>query len=178
MSSDLIAIAEPLGEVYFIKKEAEAELKQLRENLFDIVTSSFSEDSLAQKTYICDVEWINTEEDAIIRAEMYNSGWVCVDKEIKYGKWHILLREEPSLKQASIVVKVENGVEDVEGNTYPGYVVTKTVRKGADLLDIEALEYNDLDLICGLNQAAIHRDLIKHILQKIGLHICFAIEEI
>jgi hypothetical protein len=147
MSDELDQIAGELGEVYFIKKDAEKELSELRTTLFDKITETFDESQLAQKTYRAPYWKYKSAGDAQAGAEKFNSGWRALsvdDNADDTDDWVVLLGEDPGFKQASIVVEAEN-VVDSKGKPHPGYVVTKTVRKGTDFFDIEQLQVDDED---------------------------------
>jgi hypothetical protein len=145
-------IAGSLGEVYFIKKDAEKELGDLRTQLFDSVTASFDESSLAQKRwYVANERGDGTLQGSKDYAVKFNSGWEAIEGREDGPGYEILLREDPALKQKSIVVE-SDGVVDSKGKTHPGYVVTKTVRKGSDLVNIETMEVEDEDLFWDITE--------------------------
>jgi hypothetical protein len=138
-------IAEELGEVYFIRKDAEDDQKLLRTEFFEAATATFTPARLAQKTVVPppDVQ-AQGEDSARTYAEQYNAGWNAIDVDAEVLE--VTLREDPNYKPYQIVVEVEDGVTDRKGATHPGYVISRSISSGSPMLDTERLQAVDYDL--------------------------------
>lgn len=142
---DPTTVATELGEVYYIRLDAETEQKELRNEYFEAATVAQSSEALAQKTVV--LPYPMGLEEAFAFAEKYNSGWRVVKSTIVGGEVEkVVLEEDPNFKGHSEIILVPprgdddpGGVWDFKGQWHPGYVVTKTVRAGSALIDDERL---------------------------------------
>lgn len=136
-------IGSELGEIYYIHKDAGDELKDLRLEFFVAAKVAKELEPLARKT-VAVPEGLDPD-DARAYALKYNSGYrVVEDQDDETDK--LVLEEDPDLIPHTIVIAVDGGVVDSDGKEHPGYVVTKTIRSGAQLLDDERLREEDPDL--------------------------------
>lgn len=145
MSDELQEIAHALGEVYFMRKEAEDEQKLLREEFFDAITESFEGEDLARKTVAIPEDIINATE----WAEKYNPGW----RVVMIQSEQVILEEDPAFKSSMIVVRTDPFEVSAPTKKKPdrvktvyGYVVTKTIRSGTTLIDADRMREVDADL--------------------------------
>lgn len=131
-------IAPDLAEVYWIWKDAEAEKEVLRKKFFDAVTAA--QTNLARKTVRVDPR-ITDPEEARAYAEQYNSGWKVDGLRVTEDGHHAaVIEEDPSLKGGTVVVPLDEPVEDRKGKEHPGYVVTKTIVGGSVLVDADRMQ--------------------------------------
>jgi hypothetical protein len=135
----VIEIASALGEVYFIRKEAEDEQKTLREEFFAAVTASYEGQDLAQKQVEIPID-IATRDDAEEYARQYHPGWRVVD--FSDDERTFVMEEDPVFKQHTQVVELDpweipapTKANPDRTKTVYGYVITKTVRSGSTLVD-------------------------------------------
>lgn len=125
----LIETANTLGEVYFIRKDAEDEQKELRDEFFRKTTLEIKSENLAQKTV--KIPESIAADKAEIFVLQYNPGWIIITNQDD----NFIIEEDPDYKQFSIVTE-----------TNPAYVVTKTIRLGTTMLDLERLKLDDSQL--------------------------------
>lgn len=148
MDKDPTMIAEVLGEVYFIEKETAIEKNQLKDEFFKAIAASIKTESLATKVATAPKS-CTTMDSALGYFKQYHPGWIASITENK-GKFSATLQEDPDFIQESILVLVS--VTDIDGKEHPGYVVTKEVRSGTAMLDIDRLKAEDLDLYYAITE--------------------------
>lgn len=128
-------IAEELGEVYFIEKEAKDELGEYRKEFFLAATLEQAAGPLAQKTW----QVVGGDEsNAREVAQRYNPGWLIVEVQPNKNGFGVVLEEDPNFKGYQIVVAIPK--------TESGYKVTKTIRSGSVVVDDERLSFEDPEL--------------------------------
>jgi hypothetical protein len=131
-------VATDLGEVYYLRLDAETEQKELRGEFFKASTLAAEAQGLAQKTVQIPEGMDSSQAEAY--ALRYNSGWRLVERYTGDDEvTKLIIEEDPEFKQHSEVILVEDGVLDAKGKSHPGYVVTKTVRSGSALIDDERM---------------------------------------
>jgi hypothetical protein len=165
---DSYSVASELGEVYYIRLDAENEQKELRSEFFKAASLATEAKALAQKTIEIPMGMASSEAEAF--ALRYNPGWRLVRYTIDNDKIEkVVIEEDPNYKPHVEVVLVppvdENdpgGVWDSEGHWHPGYVITKEIRSGSAMIDDERMreeepglwkaitEYPSFDLYCDL----------------------------
>lgn len=144
--SDLDTLVRELGEVYFIRKEADDEQKKYRNEFFEAATEATKEEVLA-RLVVQTPQDITSEAEARAYAERYYPGYVAGEVTHKKGSgWSVSIEEDPALKTFEYAVEVEGGIEDAKGNTHPGYRIVRTSRAGSAVLDDERLREKDPDL--------------------------------
>lgn len=142
-------LAQEVGEVYFIQKDAKSELESLRKDFFVMAATVASlEGSLAQKTVVVP-DTITDYDKAKAHVELYNTGWKIVDcpMEQPAAPYRFLIEEDPDLLPCQVVVPIDGGVIDIKGKEHPGYVVTKTIVSGSATLDDDRLREEDPELL-------------------------------
>lgn len=159
-SRDLQKIGSEVGEAYFLKKDVEDELAELRLEFFLGATLAQSVETLARKV-VRVPDSITTEEAARAFVERYNSGWRIVEGQEIDGVREISIEEDPGLQPYSIVVEVEDGVVDKKDKKHPGYVITKTIVVGSLMLDDERLMTENLDLYYEVTEYAQYDSLLS-----------------
>lgn len=144
--SDLDTLVRELGEVYFIRKEADDEQKKYRNEFFEAATEATKEEVLA-RLVVQTPQDITSEAEARAYAERYYPGYVAGEVTHKKGSgWSVSIEEDPALKTYEHAVEVEGGVTDAKGNEYPGYRIVRISRAGSVVLDDERLREKDPDL--------------------------------
>lgn len=144
--ADLDTLVKELGEVYFIRKEADDEQKKYRDQFFKAATKESEAGSLARLVVQTPTD-TSTEAEARAYVERYYPGYV-INEVVHHtqGGWTISIEEDPSLTSFEHVVEIEDGVTDAKGNTHPGYRIVRTSRAGSAVLDDERLQEKDPDL--------------------------------
>lgn len=171
-----IEIAPILGEVYFIRKDAEDEQKKLRLDFFEAASQTFSPEGLAQKTLVAPPT-VDSEAEARAFAEQYNPGWIAIEAEEHEdgGMFAVTIQEDPAFLPYSIVVEVKGGiaVDDPKDpkiqKVHPGYVISRTIVSGSLMMDIDRLEANDQDLYLAATYIDNY-DFLADLLYENGVH--------
>lgn len=135
-------IGETLGEVYFIRKDAEDEQKKLREDFFLAAALENQSQTLAQKTVVAPSS-LETTEKVTAFAKLYNPGWRVIEP---VQKFNVVIEQDPDYLPYSIVIPIDDGIIDAKGNEHPGYVITKSIVSGSLTLDDERLRKENLKL--------------------------------
>ena len=154
-TDEITEIAGELGEVYFIRKEAEDEQKALREEFFEAITASYADQDLARKS-VAIPEDVATVADAEDYARQYHSGWRVVESRVEEsqdGRLYVTIEEDPAFKPFIAVVERDPWEIPAPTKKAPnrtklvyGYVVTKTIAAGSVLVDDERMRAVDPDL--------------------------------
>jgi hypothetical protein len=135
-------IAPILGEIYYIRKDAEDEQKILRTDFFLAAAIENASKKLARKTVVTPAS-VQTSEEASAYAELYYTGWKIVEND---DVRKVIIEEDPDFLPYSIVVPIDGGVIDAKGKEHPGYVITKSIVSGSAMLDIDRLQIEDPEL--------------------------------
>lgn len=138
-------VAEEVGGVYYVKKDASDDLEKLRKEFFTVAALEKASEGLAQKVAEAP-ESIADPDEARAFVERYHTGWRVIEDKDVDAPYVFLIEEDPDYKGHSIVIPIDGGVIDSKGKEHPGYVVTKTIRSGTILLDDERLLQDDPEL--------------------------------
>lgn len=154
-----------LGEVYFIRKEADDEQKRYRDEFFEAATEEASEGSLARLVVQVPQD-VTSEDEARTYAEQYYPGYLANEVTHKEGGgWSVSIEENPTLTTFEYAVEVDGGVKDAKGKSHPGYRIVRTSRAGSVVLDDERLREKDPDLweaITTIDNYDLIADMLYH----------------
>lgn len=135
---DMATIARETGGWHQAQKESAAELSTSRKEFFEAASKQYVESQLAIKTFLIEEAGL-TLEKAKDRARKYNPGWQIVSGRVdgKVG-WRIFLREDPDFLGHT---EVTDPTDDE-----PGYVVTRTIRAGTTMIDLDRMAVEQTEL--------------------------------
>jgi hypothetical protein len=135
------AIAQDTAEWHFTHADAKAELANHRLELFEAITESFRapDSTRAQKTVVASKAKFKDFTVAEAYVDKYNAGWQRLSMSETDDAYRFILIEDPEFMAASILVKP---TEDFPS----GFVVTKTVRSGTMMYDLDRMKDEDHDL--------------------------------
>lgn len=153
-------IARETGGWHQLQKESSTELGKSRLEFFDACSKQVSTKTLAQKTFLIKEKGL-TLVDAEKRTLKYNPGWVKVISNGDKDKgWKFRLREDPDLIGHTVIT---DPIDDE-----PGYVVTRTIRSGSTMIDLDRMEKDDYDLFMGVTFMA-EDEMLRDILDLSGV---------
>jgi hypothetical protein len=136
-------IALSTAEWHTHQAEAAKYLKEDRQELFDTITAIKREGMRARKTVVIAKSDVSNFVAAEERVDLYNPGWLRDKASETDNDYHFILIEDPAFMQHEIRVPASEDFADAFPN---GWTVTKTVRSGTPMIDLDRMKKDDPDL--------------------------------
>lgn len=155
----LAEVAFETGGWHQAQKESKKELEGSRLEFFKKVTELNRDKPRATKTFLLNEPLDLLEAEA--RAIKYNAGWtIKSNQEVKGKGWKFILEEDPEFVGHS---EITDPTDDE-----PGYVVTKTIKSGTTMIDLDRMEKENYNLYFSVTYVP-EEDLIRGILDSVSL---------